>query len=443
MRAGGVGEATAHDAEVEHLHLAVLFDHHVRRLHVAVDEPRAVRRREHARYRGAPPDPPREGHLDLAEVRRERAASDQLHRDEGDVVVLAHVEDDDGAGVLEGGRGLRLDEHARARRRVAVGAQQLERHLAAEARVPRAEHLGHAAVADAPFEDVPIEGVPRAEARGVHREGVARPPARRRRHRRDVVRVAAGAGVARRGVVDDPAARAGGARGRAPCAPAARAHAGRDGLLGGAAAHRGELPGALDQRRERDLHGPLVDVDAAREEHLREGVRELPRRPDPVRRVGGERGREDGEHVRRDVRRLRERRLQLAVRDGARKRGAAALAVRRSEPKELVEDDAERVHVAPAIHLLAAGLLRRHVPELPRLHARLVADEARARDAEVGHLHGAAARHEEVLRRDVAVDDRERLRALVAVLVRVVEPARCLLHDPQRDGHGEALAALL
>ena len=66
--------------------------------------------------------------------------------------------------------------------------------------------------------------------------------------------------------------------------------------------------------------------------------------------------------------------------------------------RHLPEDDAERVEVAPPVDLLAARLLGRHVAELALEDARSSPKSSRARDAEVGDLHGAFEREEDVLR---------------------------------------------
>ena len=62
-----------------------------------------------------------------------------------------------------------------------------------------------------------------------------------------------------------------------------------------------------------------------------------------------------------------------------------------------------------------------------------MSDAGRLRDAEVGQLHVALERHEDVFRADVAVDDVEMAALAVAFGVRVGEAAR----DARRDEHGE------
>ncbi len=100
--------------------------------------------------------------------------------------------------------------------------------------------------------------------------------------------------------------------------------------------------------------------------------------------------------------------------------------------RELVEDRAEREHVAARVELFASALLGRHVGELAleRALLRLRALVRPLRDAEVRNLDGAVVRHEDVRRRDVAVDDVERLAAGAALFVRVVQAGRRRGDDP-------------
>ena len=122
---------------------------------------------------------------------------------------------------------------------------------------------------------------------------------------------------------------------------------------------------------------------------------------------------DDGLELRRDVLGIRAsaaRRCPNARCRGAPRRPERA--VDGPPGEDLPEDDAERVEVAPPVHLLAARLLGRHVAELALEHARLLGEEARAGDAEVGDLHRALEREEDVLRGDVAVHDLEALARL-------------------------------
>ena len=88
--------------------------------------------------------------------------------------------------------------------------------------------------------------------------------------------------------------------------------------------------------------------------------------------------------------------------------GRRGLAARRPfTGEQLVEDDAERVHVAAGVGRQPGHLLRGQVADGAEHHARLgerLAD-GRLRDAEVGDLHAPTRREQHVARLHVAVDD--------------------------------------
>ena len=87
---------------------------------------------------------------------------------------------------------------------------------------------------------------------------------------------------------------------------------------------------------------------------------------------------------------------------------------RQPSGEELVRHDAEGVQVRARVGRFAADLLGREVLHRP-LHAaglRRLPVGVRARQAEVGDLHGAAGRHQDVLGLDVAVDDALGMRGL-------------------------------
>ncbi len=81
---------------------------------------------------------------------------------------------------------------------------------------------------------------------------------------------------------------------------------------------------------------------------------------------------------------------------------------RRHACEHLVEDDSERVDIAPAVDAEALRLLGREVGRRSHDEAGLsdvVVSADSPRDAEVGHLHLAVPGEKDVARLDVAVDD--------------------------------------
>ncbi len=108
----------------------------------------------------------------------------------------------------------------------------------------------------------------------------------------------------------------------------------------------------------------------------------------------------------------------------------------------LVEDDAEREQIAALIELVRLTLLGRQVRDLahdrPGLGLRVAV--ARFRDAEVEDLHGAVEADHQVRRRDVAMDDVERLAVDADAFVRVRESGARARRDGERDMQRHALA---
>ena len=108
---------------------------------------------------------------------------------------------------------------------------------------------------------------------------------------------------------------------------------------------------------------------------------------------------------------------------------------RRLPGRQLEQHDPHGEDVAARVDDLAASLLGRHVRDLAlqlpalRLHRRL---RVALGDAEIDDLHVAREGHDDVLRRDVAMDDVERRAVEIALLVGVGEAAR----DPEHDRDG-------
>ena len=87
----GLGEP-----EIEHLRRAFARDHDVARLHVAMNDPRVVRRRERACDASEPSQLHLGRHLRVADERAQWRASNELHHEEERAVHLAEIEDRDG-----------------------------------------------------------------------------------------------------------------------------------------------------------------------------------------------------------------------------------------------------------------------------------------------------------------------------------------------------------
>ncbi len=112
--------------------------------------------------------------------------------------------------------------------------------------------------------------------------------------------------------------------------------------------------------------------------------------------------------------------------------------VQRTTREQLVEDHAEGIDVGATRHLLATGLLGRHVRGLALEHAGLLAKQIRGGDAEIGYFDGPIERQEDVLRGDVAVHDVERSAGFVLALVGVMQALGDLGHDVRRDERRDA-----
>ena len=140
----------AGDAEVGDLHRAVLGEHDVARLHVAVDEQVLVRVGERTADVRGDLQPAVLGQPAGVERLLQGPAADALHDDERLVAVDTGVEHDDEVGVREPGDVARLVAEAGGEGGVLAEplAQHLDGDLTIEQPVARREHLGHAPSAD-------------------------------------------------------------------------------------------------------------------------------------------------------------------------------------------------------------------------------------------------------------------------------------------------------
>ena len=229
--------------------------------------------------------------------------------------------------------------------------------------------------------------------------------------------------------------------------------------------HRGHLGPRRrrDQRRvvvraQHEIHAELVRARAVlRRKHLVHGVREVTfvhLRPEleeqlvqvgedragrrvPLLAVPGERLLEDRDQPGRDAERagVEARHVGLAH---AKKRLARRL--RAKEPladDDLVQDDPEREQVAALVERLSARLLGRHVRVLAAQDLRILAAPevliVGARDPEVRDLHGALVAEQNVLWRDVTVNDAQRATIRTAPTMCVVERFAHLADDPELE----------
>ena len=144
----------ARDPPVEHVDLAEVAEHDVRRLEIAVDD--ALREREldretHVRERAQQATPRRDRILGLAvQQRAQHGAREALHHEERLArAVDAEIVDGHHRGVLEPALDPRLAYEARDRLGTGVlRADPLDRHLAPDLLVDRQHHLAHPAMAE-------------------------------------------------------------------------------------------------------------------------------------------------------------------------------------------------------------------------------------------------------------------------------------------------------
>jgi hypothetical protein len=133
--------------------------------------------------------------------------------------------------------------------------------------------------------------------------------------------------------------------------------------------------------------------------------------------------------------------LRVRVTDGLDELVVAAVVEDLPTSEDLGEDEAEPVEIGAAVELLgAARLLRAQVGELALEHVGLrllPVLQAGEGDPEVEDLHVAGGAQHDVVGRDVAMNDAERLAVLVAEAVRVVQRVRELGADVDREPLGE------
>jgi hypothetical protein len=133
------------ETEVEHLDDTVGRDHHVAGLQVAVDDALGMGGGEGVRDRDRDAQRFAQAHPALRDQAVEGLPGHELHHDEVDAVRRLDLVDRDDVGMVERGGGLCLLDEAGTAGRVGhpLRGQDLDRHLAAEARIASAVHLAH------------------------------------------------------------------------------------------------------------------------------------------------------------------------------------------------------------------------------------------------------------------------------------------------------------
>ena len=115
--------------------------------------------------------------------------------------------------------------------------------------------------------------------------------------------------------------------------------------------------------------------------------------------------------------------------------------------QQLVQDDAQREQVGPCVRPRPFQQLGRQVRHLSAHHPGVALMKAqrlgRARQPEIQDLHHAVPRHHDVGRRDVTVDDVQRLAVGVRQRVREVEPAADLPAHLRHERRRQLLAGPL
>jgi hypothetical protein len=193
---------------------------------------------------------------------------------------------------------------------------------------------------------------------------------------------------------------------------------------------------ALGEQRAHEV-GDLGEADdlALLDEEAVEHAAELARGLVAAGGVALERAHDDVvEEARQALANLRRRR-DVELVDRAEDRGLVGLVEQLALRDQLPRDDAEAPHVGAAIRVLAGDDLGREIGALALedAGARGVVALARVRDAEVHHLDVAVVGDEQVIGRDIAMDDVERCAARARGLVRGVQALACALDDARED----------
>jgi hypothetical protein len=214
---------------------------------------------------------------------------------------------------------------------------------------------------------------------------------------------------------------AGSHRARAVFADHRRRACGGSGGRGGDA--RAEVLDLLDTGIDRERVGREVVADEARElalcalgavervERVRERVAEFGGVLEALGGIFLQRLLDDGPQLGREAGHELDERLRLVLQHRVHRLDGVRAAEEALQARALVEHDAEREEVGARVDLSADDLLGRHVARLSADGAdvALVVLDRRARDAEVREAHGAVGVEQDVVRRDVAVDQLERL----------------------------------
>ena len=135
------------EAEIEHLHSAVLGHHDVGGLEVAVDDALLVGRRQGFGHRDGELEDLLGGHADGGDQLVQGLALDQFHDQEVGAGFFFDRVDRDDVGMIELGEDLRFPSEASVAVgiRRPLGGQSLDRHLAVQTQIFRQKHRAHAA----------------------------------------------------------------------------------------------------------------------------------------------------------------------------------------------------------------------------------------------------------------------------------------------------------